>query len=278
MKKSFTCDLAADMADMCGNKYCALTDTEDLDFGIKKDVVKVVREEKRFGGIPRGDYVTITRSRGERGIDERKYLIDEISQAVSAITDKYLSGKSASFLVTGLGNAYLTSDSLGKKVTEKIITTRNKSGIENMASVAAFPTGVSGITGIESYEVVSGLVSTVKPDVLICVDSLAAISAERIGRSYQITDVGIRAGSGCGKPSLRRIDAGSVGVPVIAIGVPLVISASRLGHLKTAAEDEMFVTPQDVDFLLTDCSEIIAAAINRALLPQMTVEEILSYI
>ena len=154
------------------------------------------------------------------------------------------------------------------------------------------------MTGVESSEVARGLVNEIKPDLVICADSLCAFRADRIGRSYQITTRGIKAGSGAGnttgksagktagKSVGKEISEETLGVPVVAIGVPFVISARRLirdasggdgGFDPVSPEEDMFVTYRDVDAILKECSSVISASINLALQPGLSVADVLSF-
>ena len=193
----------------------------------------------------------------------------------------------------------MTSDALGKNVCEGIITTRRpgepiKSDVDKIKEVCAFHANVCGVTGVESSEVARGLVNEIKPDLVICADSLCAFRADRIGRSYQITTRGIKAGSGAGnttgksagKSVGKEISEETLGVPVVAIGVPFVISARRLirdasggdgGFDPVSPEEDMFVTYRDVDAILKECSSVISASINLALQPGLSVADVLSF-
>ena len=114
-------------------------------------------------------------------------------------------------LVAGIGNPYLTVDSFGSAVIDKI---------KSSDKIMTFKPLTSGITGIDSYSVLKGLILTAKPDILIAIDTLKTGSVEKIGKSIQLTDDGIQAGSGVGKVN-KKLSEESLGIPVIALGVPL---------------------------------------------------------
>ncbi len=201
----------------------------------------------------------------------------------------------SSFLIVGLGNRNVTPDSLGPKTIEKILITRHvkqhlpEAFESDLASVSAIAPGVLGITGVETMEIIKGVAERTDPDCIIVIDSLASRRAARINSTIQLSDAGISPGSGVGN---RRADISSrtLGVPVIAIGVPLVVHASTIARdiisaiakesgqgedekvietlTQRAAEkhlDNMIVTPKSIDQIVQDMSGMIADAINKAI-------------
>ena len=135
-------------------------------------------------------------------------------------------------LVLGLGNRFSTADSLGPITLDKIMITRHlfklntnvKDGIREVSGISP---GVMGNTGIESFDIIESLISKVKPNFLIVIDALASSSIERINKTIQITDTGIHPGSGIGN-NRKEISYDTIGIPVIAIGVPTVVESSIL--------------------------------------------------
>ena len=125
-------------------------------------------------------------------------------------------------LVAGLGNRLIVSDSLGTRCVEKLHVTRDLNA-SSLQSVCALSTGVSGMTGMQYAEIISGVVSKIKPCAVILVDSLATSMAKRLGRSFQISSAGIAPGSGVGLDK-ERIDKSTLGVPAISIGVPMMLA------------------------------------------------------
>ena len=278
------CDLAVDMAGENPGAEGFERERVEGRFGVVKECISVNDEaaQKRTG-IACGKYITLTRGgNAATDKDEKTYFIRVLAKAIREVLYSRVKNRPVSVLVIGLGNGFMTADALGKRVAEKIIVTRQFGISDGLNSVSAFAAGVSGITGIDSFEVVSGLISEVKPDAVLCVDALSAFRAERIGRAYQVTDTGIRAGGGAGKPNASKIDESTVGVPVVAVGVPFVVSAEKLfreiygenkGSEAICVAKEMFLTPRDVDAILAECSDVVAAAINCALQPSLTVED-----
>lgn len=308
-KRTIRCDLAIDMAEAEGLGSKIESDIVSGKYGVKREVITIKNQaDEERTGVKRGRYVTLTR----RGVyaesdDEKIYFQRCLAKAIRETVDFLDLDSDITTLVLGLGNGYITSDALGKNVCEGIITTRRpgepiKNDVDKIKEVCAFHANVCGVTGVESSEVARGLVNEIKPDLVICADSLCAFRADRIGRSYQITTRGIKAGSGAGnttgktagnttgktagKSVGKEISEETLGVPVVAIGVPFVISARRLirdasggdgGFDPVSPEEDMFVTYRDVDAILKECSSVISASINLALQPGLSVADVLSF-
>lgn len=304
-KRTIRCDLAIDMAEAEGLGSKIESDIVSGKYGVKREVIAIKNQaDEERTGVKRGRYVTLTR----RGVyaesdDEKIYFQRCLAKAIRETVDFLDLDSDITTLVLGLGNGYMTSDALGKNVCEGIITTRRpvepiKNDVDKIKEVCAFHANVCGVTGVESSEVARGLVNEIKPDLVICADSLCAFRADRIGRSYQITTRGIKAGSGAGnttgktagktagKSVGKEISEETLGVPVVAIGVPFVISARRLirdasggdgGFDPVSPEEDMFVTYRDVDAILKECSSVISASINLALQPGLSVADVLSF-
>ena len=184
-------------------------------------------------------------------------------------------------LVAGLGNRKITPDALGPLCVEGLIVTHhlkemNISALSSFGDVSAMSTGVLGITGIESAEVIKGLCKKINPDMVICIDSLASRKADRLATTIQITDTGISPGSGIGN-SRSEISEKTVGSKVIAVGVPFVMDVATIVYDSLYDEfnqteydkikektKEMIVTPKDIDNLVSVMSKIISSAINSA--------------
>lgn len=209
-------------------------------------------------------------------------------------------------LIVGLGNRHITADALGSKVLDRMLITRHMKGIEEpdlqgkLRGVCAVSPGVLGITGIETAEMVKGIIEKVHPSAVIAIDALAARASSRICTTIQITDTGIRPGSGVGNHRMG-LTRDTMGVPVIAIGVPMVVYAAVIAKdaISMLMEDagmqgdehenavdaliekienqglgEMVVTPREVDELVGKVAEVIAMGLNMALQTKLTEEEI----
>lgn len=249
---------------------------------------------QQIGKLP-GQYITID---APNLITRDPELFKKVSQQISKEVLALLPGITAesTILVVGLGNRFVTPDSLGPRVTEKVYVTRHitnylpKGSIDmTLKAVCALAPGVLGVTGVETFDIVEGLVSNLKPNAVIIIDSLASRRAARINTSIQITDTGISPGSGVGN-SRADLSKKGLGAPVIAIGVPMVVFASTIAkdtiHLiadKTGLHNdeeklveiaqqvisenmgEFIVTPKDIDSIVNDMAQIVADGINQAL-------------
>ena len=224
-------------------------------------------------------------------------LFDQVSHALSQELIHMFGSlpQKATVLVVGLGNRSITPDSLGPKVAERIFVTRHINQYmpevlpSPVPSVCAVSPGVLGMTGVETMELVRGTAERIRPDLIIAVDSLASRRAARISTTIQLTDTGICPGSGVGN-SRKGLNEQTLGVPVIAIGVPMVVHAATISQevisliadktglhgdeekLKDLAAEvindnmgPMVVTPKDIDTIASDMSHIISDAINLAL-------------
>lgn len=191
-------------------------------------------------------------------------------------------------LVVGLGNDEITADSIGPRTAARILATRHivgefaeKIGLRGLHSVSVITPNVMGKTGIETSETVAGLVERVKPQALIIIDSLATRNVNLLFKIFQICDAGISPGSGV-KNSRKELSRETLGVPVIAVGVPTVVDAMALAYeltgKETITETDMIVTPKDADILCHRISEIIAESLNVFLQPEIEEEVIMSLV
>ncbi len=242
----------------------------------------------------KGRYVTLDAPElSARPLD----LFERVSRALSNELSRLMEGLGTceNVLVVGLGNRAITPDSLGPRVVESIYVTRHiKQYMPDalpgpVRAVSAVAPGVLGVTGVETMEIVRGVVEHCKPDLVIAVDALASRRAARISTTVQLTDAGISPGAGVGN-NRTGLDRETLGVPVIAIGVPLVVFATtisqdtisliadetglhndeeRLKELaaKVIAEHigELIVTPKEIDSIVADMTRIVADGINMAL-------------
>ncbi len=228
-----------------------------------------------------------------------KALADEIKKLVPATKNKTV-------LVVGLGNSDMTPDSIGPLVVDNIFVTRHileylpDEADERMNSVSAIAPGVLGVTGLESADVIKGIISKTQVSAVIVIDALAARRSERMFSTFQLTDTGITPGAGVGNKR-SALTKETLGVPVIAIGVPTVIYASSLVYdaavdllsditgqdeqkvedaarkMASFSMDDMVVTPKEIDIIAKDSAKIIADSINLALHDNISLSEIQSY-
>lgn len=282
-----------------------LTEEYDRENEIRITTVRIETENgAKVMGKPVGSYITIEAP--EMAVPDEGYH-EEISQQLRNFIGELLPKKKAEkILVVGLGNRQVTPDALGPYVVDNLHITRHiieeygkyAMGEEKAWSVSAIVPGVMGQTGMETVEVIRGVVAETKPDVLLVIDALAARNSKRLNRTIQIADTGISPGSGVGNHR-NAITEKTVGIPVIAIGVPTVVDAATIvgdtmdnllcvveesGSLKgmtsvikgySAAEkyelikeliaphlNGMFVTPKDIDETVKRISYTISEALN----------------
>lgn len=162
--------------------------------------------------------------------DSKKEVSDVFKKEFKKMLEKVNYKKEYKTMVVGLGNVKSTPDALGPLVTDKIIVTNHLFDMnidvdDNLSCVSAFYPGVTGTTGIETFDYIKGVVEKVKPDLVILIDALASSSITRINRSIQISDTGISPGSGIGNKR-KEISKETLGIPVIAIGIPTVVDAT----------------------------------------------------
>lgn len=236
-------------------------------------------------GKPKGTYITLEVC----GVAQKDGIKERASNALACELKKMIQfDYYLKVLVVGLGNEKVTPDSLGPHTIDKVRITSHlfsmygADGDFDMANVSGFNPSVTGVTGIETADLIQKVASLVKPDVVLVVDSLAARNVERMSTTIQLCDTGIEPGAGMGNRR-REISEKTLGCRVISIGVPTVIDSRTLIMEASEAigwnEDEktekyfkdknldMIVTSTDIDQIIKDFSDIIANAINITLHP-----------
>ena len=308
---NFRTDLALERRDLykkandIANEVDGLeTQEEKIGEDIQITRVKVLNENgEQAIGKKKGNYITI---------DVKNLKIageEEIQRASEAVTKELktllaqLIGEKDDILVVGLGNLYVTPDALGPKVIQDIDITRHiinyMPGVLDQGTrpVSAVSPGVLGTTGIETLEILKGIVDNIHPKLLIVIDALASRSIERISSTVQIADTGIVPGAGVGNQR-KELTIDTLGVPVIAIGVPTVVEAATIAadsldlfiqklqqdahsndFLNQLQEEDKYqmikevlvpeeynfiVTPKEIDDLIENMSSVVARGINYA--------------
>lgn len=244
-------------------------------------------------GKPMGAYWTMTHpSLPQLDPEQRIEIARQIAQTL-----RLMLPPQGDVLVLGLGNRRMTADALGDRVVSGVFVTRHLMGEppQGIRGVCAMSPGVLGVTGVETAELARGLVDRLKPAAILVVDALAAMETNHIGTTIQLTDTGIHPGSGVGNHRLG-ITQESMNIPVIAMGIPLVVYASTIVRdalqqmLVSEAEDEdaaemadrlaaqthsdLVVTPKNIDELVAGLSDMLALAINCALQPMYSIDEL----
>lgn len=268
--------------------------------GVSTSRVSITTEAAaRQLGKPKGHYVTFTAP----GLRQRDHQVqDALARFLVAELDRLLHlHKESKVLVIGLGNWHATPDALGPRVVGRLLVTRHlmehvPQNLEGkLRSVAALAPGVLGTTGMETGEIVRAVAEHVRPDVVVAIDALAARAVERIGVTLQLADTGIHPGSGVGNHR-AALNRETLGVPVIAIGVPTVVHAITIARdtvstllnqlrqeaafydmvreMDEADQDalirevlqpsvgDLMVTPKEIDMLIADLSRLLSGALN----------------
>ncbi len=232
-------------------------------------------------GKPEGRYLTLELSALlRRESDAFPRSAWAVARELRAILPE---GQDSSVLVVGLGNRLVTPDAVGPRAVDNTMVTRHltRHDPEQFAPfrpVAAVAAGVLGTTGVESGELVRALVRAIRPGAVIAVDALAARSVHRLCSTVQLADTGIIPGSGIGNARVA-LNRQTLGVPVIAIGVPTVVDAATLAADLTGQEGEqelgrMLVTPKDIDVLVSDAAKVIGYGISLALQEGLEIEDV----
>lgn len=277
---------------------------EKINDKIEVSRVKITNQNgEKAIGKPIGNYITIDVKGLKLATDEdiqktAETLTNELKKIIDIHTDKQ-----GEVLVVGLGNIYVTPDSLGPKVINEIDVTRHIQKYlpqyldEGTRVVSAISPGVLGTTGIETVEILKGIVENIHPKLLIVIDALASRSIERISSTIQISDTGIVPGAGVGN-TRQEISQDSLGIPVVALGIPTVVELATLvsdgidifidrlqekaesnEYLNKLKQDDkyeevkealnvgeynMIVTPKEIDDLIENMKDIVARGINFA--------------
>ena len=216
-----------------------------------------------------------------KNINIRKSISGYMAESIIKLLD-YKKLRNNKILIIGLGNRGMTADALGPRVVDRIIIKTEND------TLCAFTPSVTGLTGLETFDIVKGISDRVKPSAIIAIDTLASRKVNRIGSAFQLSDNGISPGSGVGNNRVP-INSESMNIPVIAIGVPLVVYAKTLAQdvlssyldeadkndLSTKAVEvirksldykpsDLVVTPKEIDIIVDASADIISSAINIA--------------
>lgn len=280
------------------------TQEEQVDEKIKVSRVKVTnRSGEEAIGKPQGNYITIDfKNLKVASIDEIQKASEAVTKELKILIEKHVQSN-APILIVGLGNIYVTPDALGPKVVNEIDITRHLLEYmpevldKNTREVSAISPGVLGTTGIETLEILKGIVDNVHPKLVIVIDALASRSIERISSSIQLADTGIVPGAGVGN-ARKELTQNTLGVPVIAMGIPTVVEAATIAadsltllikkvqeqaqsneflnqlqeedkytlikEVLTPEEFNFIVTPKEIDELIEKMKDVVARGINFA--------------
>ncbi|MDE6774818.1 MAG: GPR endopeptidase [Ruminococcus sp.] len=232
-------------------------------------------------GKVKGRYITLESGSLSRFSDEYEEMASELAGELSQLIPD------GEVFVAGLGNRDITPDAVGPLSAEKVLATRHlKSEFDsdeekflmNLRPVSSLAGGVLGQTGIETAELICAVCRKINPSAIIAVDALACSDISRLGTTIQISDSGISPGSGVAN-SRKELSAATMGIPVIAVGVPTVVDMHTIVRSLAGIElpddtPNMIVTPRDIDRLTERASQLISLGINMALQPELTFQEI----
>ena len=245
----------------------------------------VVRDEKTADELKKavGNYVTIDltpfQSVSVNFEGELSVVAEELQKLLP---------REGLVLVAGLGNEQITPDAVGPKTAAGVLATRHVTegsnqieGLSDLRPVAVMAPGVLGQTGIETAEFIRSVCDRIKPSAVIAVDALASGSIHRLGTTVQLTNTGISPGSGV-QNKRKALNRDALGVPVVALGIPTVVDAASVVVRAPAEENPepeklsgCMVTPREIDVIIDKASSMLALAINKALQPGLSVEDIL---
>lgn len=263
------CDLITDINIKIDRKIESISGVEIESVNLNSNKAKKINKRK-------GNYISVFFD-DVTDKDNYKNVKNIVKNEIKKLLQKKeLLGKSC--LVIGLGNRLSTPDSLGPKVIDNIIATRHLYDFGNVdkdySKVSKISPGVYGISGIETFDIVKGIVEKIKPDYIMIIDALSSTSIKKVNKVVQITDSGIEPGSGIGNQR-KELSKKTLKKEVIAIGVPTVVSLHTIvkDFLNEYDVDELLkekgnnfmVTPKEIDFEIDKLSLLISSSINETI-------------
>lgn len=315
-------DLALETQEKMQEDHVDLKGVRFLEEKINKNLtVSTVVIETENGaktmGKPKGTYITIEAlDMDEEDEDYHREISIQLAKVIKELI--HVKKEELSVLIVGLGNREVTPDALGPRVVDNLFITRHiineygkyAFGSDKVNRISSIVPGVMAQTGMESLEIIRGIIKETKPDLIVAVDALAARSTKRLNRTIQVTDTGINPGSGVGNHR-HGLNEKSLGIPVISIGIPTVVDAATivndtmynlvsamceskafqtignsLGELNDAEKYElirellspnlnaMFVTPKDIDGSVKRLSFTISEGLNIAFMEGKPLEPV----
>ena len=284
-------DLAVEAREIAGEDISGVEFEQYSENGLDISRLRVkTRKAQQLLGKEEGTYITVELPSLTDNFTETDERLVTIGQEI-----RRLLPVNGLVLVAGLGNPEITPDSLGPKTSARVLATRHitgeiakSTGLDKLRPVAVMSTGVTGQTGIETGEYILSIVKRIRPNAVVVVDALASRRLERLGCTLQISDTGISPGAGVGNHR-TRINKETIGVPVIAIGVPTVVDASTLASdlLKGDCNNktkkmiapngrQMVVIPREIDLLTERAARLISFALNGALHNEFNIAQLAS--
>lgn len=251
------------------------------DTGLTVTEIEITTQEAAgLIGRPIGHYVTLSLDSGR--FSDRAEAMAAEAEILAAELGRLLDGAER-VLVAGIGNTEITPDALGPRTASKVLATRHIKRLAKdidssaLSEVTVTAPGVMAQTGVEAQVLIRALCREVLPEAVIAVDALACSELSHLGSTVQLCDTGISPGSGV-ENARAELSEATLGVRCIAVGVPTVTDCSVIAEASGGSTDGaysgMIVTPRDIDLLISRTAELISLAVNRALHPSLTLEEL----
>ncbi len=253
-----------------------VTRTESLHCGCPVTRIRVATDAgAALLGRPPGAYVTVDL---RPLLSRQEPLLPRAAACLSRELRALLPPGEGTALVVGLGNSAMTPDAVGTAALEHLLVTRHllqamPRQFAGLRPVASLRPGVLSATGVETLELIRGAAAHIRPAVVIVIDALAARSRRRLCATVQLSDTGLTPGSGVGNHR-KAVNARTLRLPVVAVGVPTVIDGAALCGDEDAAPSGLFVTPQDIDRRIRDMGALLGTAITLALQPTLTAADV----
>lgn len=253
-----------------------ITRTESLHCGCPVTRIRVATDAgAALLGRPPGAYVTVDL---RPLLSRQEPLLPRAAACLSRELRALLPPGEGTALVVGLGNSAMTPDAVGTAALEHLLVTRHllqamPRQFAGLRPVASLRPGVLSATGVETLELIRGAAAHIRPAVVIVIDALAARSRHRLCATVQLSDTGLTPGSGVGNHR-KAVNARTLRLPVVAVGVPTVIDGAALCGDEDAAPSGLFVTPQDIDRRIRDMGALLGTAITLALQPTLTAADV----
>lgn len=253
-----------------------VTRTESLHCGCPVTRIRVATDAgAALLGRPPGTYVTVDL---RPLLSRQEPLLPRAAACLSRELRALLPPGEGTALVVGLGNSAMTPDAVGTAALEHLLVTRHllqamPRQFAGLRPVASLRPGVLSATGVETLELIRGAAAHIRPAVVIVIDALAARSRHRLCATVQLSDTGLTPGSGVGNHR-KAVNAQTLRLPVVAVGVPTVIDGAALCGDEDAAPSGLFVTPQDIDRRIRDMGALLGTAITLALQPTLTAADV----
>ncbi len=239
-------------------KSINITSKKVLNHGLEIENFEVITKTEN---MDKGHYTILNFKNLFFDVTHQTYLIKHLTSTLK----KYLNTlNTKKILIVGLGNRHISADSLGAKVVGNIIVTRHIKGIKTLKNVSVIAPSVLGLTGIESFDIVNGVINEIRPTLVITIDSLCAINENRLGTSFQVNNASIIPGGGVNN-SRKIFNKSTLNCDFLSIGVPLVIYANSFCKNPKRHLKNFVATLKDIEEVSETCANIISYSLNMAI-------------